>query len=147
MLRKILYPTDFSDVSKNALEYIKQLKESGVEEILVLHIIDERDLQFTYLYFLDEYRVDENLEQKLKVEAIRELGKIEGKLEDCGFKVTSRIELGVPLKEILKAEQREDISMIVIGSHGKSNVEEMFLGSVSEKVIRKCKKPVLVIKR
>jgi len=42
---------------------------------------------------------------------------------------------------------KEDISLIVIGSHGRSNLEEMLLGSVSEKVIRKCKKPVLVIKR
>ncbi len=41
MFRKILYPTDFSDVSKNALNYLKQLKESGAEEILVLHVIDE----------------------------------------------------------------------------------------------------------
>lgn len=147
MFRKILYLTDFSDVSKSALHYIKQLKESGVEEILVLHVIDERDFQFTYLYFMDEYRVDENLEQKLKDDALRELGKIEDKLKDCGFKVTSRIELGVPLKEILKTEQKEDISIIVIGSHGKSNIEEILLGSVSEKVIRKCKKPVLVIKR
>ena len=147
MFRKILYPTDFSDVSKSALEYIKQLKESGVEEISVFHVIDERDFQFTYLYFLDEYRDEGSLEQKLKDEAMQELGEIEDKLKDFGFKVTSRIELGVPLKEILKAEQKEDISIIVIGSHGKSNVEEMLLGSVSEKVIRKCKKPVLVIKR
>jgi len=147
MFRKILYLTDFSDVSKSALHYIKQLKESGVEEILVLHVIDERDFQFTYLYIMDEYRVDESLEQKLKDDALRELVEIESKLKDCGFKVTSRVELGVPLREILKAEQKEDISIIVIGSHGKSNIEEMLLGSVSEKVIRKCKKPVLVIKR
>jgi len=147
MFRKILYPTDFSDVSKRAMAYLKQLKKSGVEEILVLHVIDERNFQFNYLYFLDEYHVDGSLEQKLKNEAMRELGEIEDKLKDYGFKVTTRIEFGVPLKEILITEQKEDISIIVIGSHGKSNVEEMLLGSVSEKVIRKCKKPVLVIKR
>ncbi|RLG23437.1 universal stress protein, partial [Methanosarcinales archaeon] len=39
------------------------------------------------------------------------------------------------------------ISLIVIGSHGKSNVKEMLLGSVSEKVIKKSKRPVLVVKR
>jgi nucleotide-binding universal stress UspA family protein len=68
-------------------------------------------------------------------------------LKDWGFKVTSSVKLGVPIKEILTAEQKEDISIIVIGSHGKSNVEEMLLGSVSENIIRKCKKPVLVVKR
>jgi nucleotide-binding universal stress UspA family protein len=147
MFRKILYPTDFSDVSNIAIEYLRQLKESGIEEILVLHVIDERDLQFSYLYVFDEYSGDKDLKQKLKDEATKKLVEIKDKLKDCGFKITYRIEFGVPLKEILKAEQKKDISMIIIGSHGKSNVEEMLLGSVAEKVVRKCKKPVLVVKR
>ena len=147
MFRKILYPTDFSDVSKIAIEYIKQLKESGVKEILVLHVIDERDAQFNYLYIMDEYTGDKSLKQRLENEARKGLTEIKDKLKDFGFKITARIEFGVPLKEILKAEQEEDISIIIIGSHGKSNVAEMLLGSVSEKVVRKCKKPVLVVKR
>jgi nucleotide-binding universal stress UspA family protein len=147
MFRKILYPTDFSDVSKNALSYLKQLKKSGVEEIFVLHVIDKRDVQFSYLYLFDESSPDGNLEQKLKDEATRELKEIEGKLKEWGFKVLSRVKLGSPIKEILSAEQKEDISIIVIGSHGKSDLEEMLLGSVSENIIRKCKKPVLVVKR
>ena len=44
MFKKILYPTDFSDVSKKALEYIKQLKEAGTEEVIVLHVLDERGI-------------------------------------------------------------------------------------------------------
>ena len=147
MFRKILYPTDFSDVSKIAIEYIRQLKDSGVEELLVLHVIDERGLHYSYLYVLDEYIGDEGLKEKLKDEATKELAEIKNKLRDCGIKITSKIEFGVPLKEILKAEQKEDISIIIIGSHGKSNIEEMLLGSVSEKVVRKCKKPILVVKR
>ncbi len=147
MFRKILYPTDFSDVSKNALSYLKQLKKSGVEEIFVLHVIDKKDVQFSYLYLFDESSPDGNLEQKLKDEATRELKEIEGKLKEWGFKVLSRVKLGIPIKEILSAEQKEDISIIVIGSHGKSDLEEMLLGSVSENIIRKCKKPVLVVKR
>ena len=147
MFRKILYPTDFSDISKNVIEYIRQLKGSGVEEILVLHVIDERGLHYSYLYVLDEYIGEEDLKQRLKDDATKELDEIKNKLKDCGFKITPKIEFGVPLKEILKAEQKEDISITIIGSHGKSNVEEMLLGSVSEKVVRKCKKPVLVVKR
>jgi len=51
------------------------------------------------------------------------------------------------LREILRVEEEEGVSIIVIGSHGKTNIKEMLLGSVSEKVIRKSKNPVLVIKR
>ena len=64
-----------------------------------------------------------------------------------GLIVKVRIETGVPLKEILKVEEEEKVSAIVIGSHGKTNIKEMLLGSVSEKVIRRSKNPVLVIKR
>ena len=69
------------------------------------------------------------------------------KLKNEGLEVKTRIESGIPLQEILRAEAEEDVSVIVIGSHGMSNLQEIFLGSVSEKVIRKCKKPVLVVKR
>ena len=68
-------------------------------------------------------------------------------MKQHGLEVKVRIETGVPLKEILKVEEEEKVSAIVIGSHGKTNLEEMVLGSVSEKVIRKSKNPVLVIKR
>jgi nucleotide-binding universal stress UspA family protein len=68
-------------------------------------------------------------------------------LKKSGFNVKTRIDKGVPFREILKAEQEEDISVVVIGSHGVSCIEEMFLGSCSEKVIRKSRKPVLVVRR
>jgi len=84
---------------------------------------------------------------QLNKEARDEAMKIEKKLRESGFKVKVRIETGVPLREILKAEEEEKVSAIVIGSHGKTNLEQMFLGSVSEKVIRLSKSPVLIVKR
>ena len=45
MFEKILYPTDFSDVSKKALEYVKKLKDAGTKEVIVLHVIDEREME------------------------------------------------------------------------------------------------------
>jgi nucleotide-binding universal stress UspA family protein len=72
---------------------------------------------------------------------------MEDELKKLGFQVKVRIEREVPFREILKVEEEEDVSVIVIGSHGKSNIGEMLLGSVSEKVVRKSKKPVLIVKR
>ena len=51
------------------------------------------------------------------------------------------------IQEILRVEEEENISAIVMGSHGRSNLQKIFLGSVSEKVARRCKQPVLVVKR
>ena len=68
-------------------------------------------------------------------------------MTQSGLNVRVVIKRGVPLKEILKIEEEEKVSLIVIGSHGKTNIEEMLMGSVSEKVVRQAKSPVLVIKR
>ena len=45
MFKTILYPTDFSDVSKKALDYIRQLKEGGAETVILLHVVDRRSIQ------------------------------------------------------------------------------------------------------
>jgi len=144
MFEKILYPTDFSDVSKKALDYLAQLKDAGTKEIVVLHVIDERGIDAISRYGSGSA---ETIIGRIEKEAREEGKKIEKKLRQSGLNVKVRIETGVPLKEILKAEQEEKVSVIVIGSHGKTNIKEMLLGSVSEKVIRKSKNPVLVIKR
>ncbi|MFC1891975.1 universal stress protein [Thermodesulfobacteriota bacterium] len=145
MFEKILYPTDFSDVSKKALEYIKELKQSGLKEVIILHVIDSRILEASHGY-LSGKSFDEFKSARYE-DTIETLYKIEEELKNEGLEVKTRIEQGIPLQEILRVEAEENISAIVIGSHGMSNIKEMFLGSVSEKVIRKCKRPVLVVKR
>jgi len=144
MFKKILYPTDFSDVSKQAIDYIKQLRKGGSERIIVLHVIDERGMGAIERYASAS---SVEIEQRIMDDAKQELKIIEDEFKKSGFKVKTMIQRGVPLLEILKAEEEEDISVIVIGSHGKTNLEEIFLGSVSEKVARRCKSPVLIIKR
>lgn len=144
MFKKILFPTDFSDVSVKALDYIMSLKDVGVEVVVIIHVIDQRSVRV-----IDNLAImnSHELEREMMTRATEALEKVEKKLEDNGFEVKSLLKIGFPVIEILDAEKDEDVSIIIIGSHGKSNLEEIFLGSVSEKVIRKCKKPVFVIKR
>lgn len=144
MFAKILYPTDFSDVSKKALNYLKQLKDAGAKEIVILHVIDQRKIEAIALYGTSG---SFGFIEKMEEEASKEVIAIEAELKKCGFEARARIETGIPLREIMRVEEEEKVSLIVIGSHGKTNIREMFLGSVSEKVIRRAKNPVLVIKR
>ncbi len=144
MFKKILYPTDFSDVSKKAIDYIKKLRESGSETVIVLHVINQRGMQAVERYASGNSM---EVEQRIMDDAKQQIKVIEDELKKSGFKVKSMIKTGIPMREILKAEEEENVSVIVIGSHGRSNLEEIFLGSVSEKVSRKCKSPVLIVKR
>ena len=144
MFRKILYPTDFSDTANKAIPFLKQFKDTGTEEVIILHIIDTYRLRMPSIYmptnlisFID----------KMVIEATEKAQKIVDVLTDAGIGTRIRIEQGLPFREILRVENEEDVSIIVIGSHGKNNIEEMFLGSVSENVMRKSKSPVLIVKR
>lgn len=149
MFKKILYPTDFSDASKKALDYVKQLREAGAKEVIVLHVIDDREIPG----FIgpDEGAPVSGMQVEkmitlMEEDAEKETRATEAELRESGFDVRVRIEKGIPFRDILRVEEEEEVSVIVVGSHGKGVVKEMLLGSVSEKVIRKSKKPVLVIK-
>ena len=143
MFKTILYPTDFSEVSEKAFDYIKQLKEAGAEKVIVLHVIDQRTINAVHYHMENSQKLEINL----TAQAEEELQEIKKKLVDVGLEIETVLQTGFPAREILKAEKDNEVSVIVIGSHGRSNMEEMLLGSISEKVIRKCEKPVLVVKR
>ena len=145
MFRKVLFPTDFSEVSEKALRYIKELTKSGLKEVVVLHVVDIRILEASHGY-LSGKDIEDYQSGKIE-DACEALNRIEKELQGEGLVSKTRVEVGFPLQEILRVEKEEDVSMIVLGSHGLSNLQEIFLGSVSEKVIRRCKNPVLVIKR
>lgn len=145
IFKKVLFPTDFSVVSMKALEYVKELKELGTEEIVLLNVIKD---QYYYLWDdYDSFRKDlERPAEELKKEAQKKLITIAAELRERGFKVKAMIARGMPFSKILDVAQEEKISSIILGSHGKGILKKMVFGSVSEAVIRKSKYPVIVIK-
>jgi len=150
VFRRILFPTDFSDVAQKALGYVKRLRQGYAEEVVVLHVFDRRELRnlaavggITGNYpinFDEEFkRLEENHLTKVKM--------IIEDLKSIGFAAKGIVREGIPLKEILNVADEEKVSVIVLGSHGKSNLQEVMLGSVSEGVIKHSRQPVIIIKR
>jgi len=149
MFRKILCPTDFSDCAAKALEYAKRLREAGTESVIVIHVIDTRTIMLTNTAWvgLTPAEYEEQLQRQVKKDAEKKLEGIKEEIENVGLRPSVRVLAGIPFSEIIKTAEDEDVSLIVLGSHGRSNVKEMLLGSVSEKVVRKSKRPVLVVRR
>jgi len=143
MFRKILYTTDFSDVAHKALPYIEQLKQAGTEHVVILHVIDARSLELVS-FNPHEYR---NTENNLLELALDNLAYLKQQVEKSGLAVKVLVKNGDPSSQILKIAREERVSAIIIGSHGKSNLPETSIGSVSERVVRKAPVPVLLIKR
>jgi nucleotide-binding universal stress UspA family protein len=143
MFKKILFPTDFSDVSQKAVKYIKQLKGAGAQEVIVLHVIDEKEL-LVLSRVPDQYLQITTLMEK---EIAKDMAAVEADMAAEGFSVKLIVKTGKPFTEIMMTATEEKVSIIVVGSHGKSNIGEMLMGSVSENVIRHAKVPLLVISR
>ena len=154
MFTKILFPTDFSDTAGKSLQYIKALRNAGAQKIVLLNVIHQRILDsletiHKVAYFQDgRYEEDrEATEQKLEEERRKKMVPLVTELEAAGFEVITRIEKGHPVTEILKVEKDEAVSAIVMGSHGRNDIVEALIGTVSEKVVRRSKTPVLLVKR
>ena len=156
MYKKILYPTDFSETAELALNQVKAFRTLKAEEVILLYVIDERDIKKRDIFSLllgvaglnksvEEF--ENELKNKLIEEAKSKMESIKKELEDIGYKVKDIVVVGVPYKEIVKIAEDEGVDIIIMGSHGKSNLRDILLGSVTENVIKKSNKPVLVVKR
>ena len=146
MFSKILYPTDFSEEAIKALAYVKKLRQSGGREVIVLHVINQRIIDGLMRIAMTDTDIDK-WRAKAEDVARESIEEIKRELEKLGFHVTTVVRTGYPGTEILDVEGKEAPTIIVIGSHGRTNLGDMVLGSVSRQVIRKCKGPVMVIKR
>jgi ACR3 family arsenite transporter len=134
---KVLYPTDFSPNSQRAMQVIEQLQKDMTQEVVVVHIQDTRVL-VPYL--------QEKLKEFNRIDTER-LSAIKDRLIDLGYRVKMILKTGVPFREINAIAEEEDVSLIVLGSHGKSNVREAYTGSETEFITLQHVRPVLVIPR
>ncbi len=151
MLEKMLYPTDFSEVSRKALRYLKVLRGAGVKHVVLLRVINDKTMaaiaKGVALSGKDVAKFLKEVLESLRQEAWNDMRPIEEELKEAGFEVTTRVEEGVPQTKILEVAEEEKVSAIILGSHGRSNLSAVLLGSVSDYVIRHSKYPVIVIKR
>lgn len=132
--QKIIYPTDFSECSERAAEYIRQnLTKVGLKKVIVTHVVD------------DHHIVTISKKEKLRRQRRGQLLDIKERLVQAGLKVKEALLVGSPVAELLRIAGEEGATMIVMGSHGKGIFKETFLGSVSQEVIRMANKPVFII--
>ncbi|ACJ16983.1 universal stress protein [Thermococcus onnurineus NA1] len=133
MFEKILYPTDFSDVSLHALRNcIPRLLPLGVRELHLIHVVDITVAEFEAFELEDIYR--EKLEGLAR------------ELETKGVKVNPIVRISIPSIEIAEVAEENDIDLVVIPSMGENIWRTMFVGSTASNLARATKRPVLLLK-
>jgi nucleotide-binding universal stress UspA family protein len=138
----VLVPTDFSESASNALDLAATLVRPGGAGITILHVIEVPVAYSGEISVTDFARdLDTRSTQALDSAAARVKGRV-------SVPVETRSRIGYPGAQTLGAlEDDPSVDLVVMGSHGRTGIMRVLLGSVAEKIVRHAKCPVLVTRK
>ena len=155
-ITKILYATDLSENARYAFGYAVSLSARYNAPIIILHILEE--LSPTALMMVGDI-IGETRWVSLKREKEEQVvDSIKERLDEfhqdvkcdypgCEFVIEKTIvTTGQPVEQILHHAETTDCDLVVMGSHGQGMLAEVMIGSTSRRVLRRCRKPVMVIR-
>jgi nucleotide-binding universal stress UspA family protein len=138
-IRKLLLATDLSEASESATDHAFDLASSLDAALLIVSVIDPGSLLLPGGRF--RARIDQVRERREQLaQALVERGR------GLGIDVSFLVWTGDPGDQIVEAAEAEHVDMVLVGSHGRGAVGRLFLGSVSEHVVRNAPCPVLVVR-
>jgi nucleotide-binding universal stress UspA family protein len=135
----ILVPIDFSGYAEQALEYAIDLANKLSARLTLLHVIqlmpvgvvEGATLPYSYL-------------QELETDIQQRMETYRQRVQTAGLENAVVVEHGMPFQSIVDLARDQHVDLIVMGTHGRTGLAHMFLGSVAEKVVRLAPCPVLV---
>ena len=143
-VKRILCPVDFSDSSDHAMRYAAALAGTFGADLTLLHVVAPVVAALpgeTALPDMLQTNIDE------LVEACRKrLELTVDTLAADGLTVQHKVVNGVPFIEIIRYAREAETDLIVMGTHGRTGLGHLLIGSVAERVVRKAPCPVLTVK-
>jgi nucleotide-binding universal stress UspA family protein len=142
-IRKILYATDYSESSVPACDYALTLAGLAGAEVHVLHVIGE---------FADRRKSQIQpeamalLEREVELQAVKEMKDFCRDKFDENVRFQTEVVMGIPFQEILKRAESLPADLIVIGTHGRTGLEHVLVGSTAERLVRRSTIPVLTVR-
>ena len=142
-IKKILWPTDFSDFSFYALNYAVSFAKQYKAKLLILHVVD------VFIHdpaYLGPDVPDRSMFDDFEKKAQARLEEVVRKRIPAGIETEAIVRAGRAFAEIVRAAKEKEADMIVIATHGRTGLSHTMFGSTAEKVVRKAPCPVLSIK-
>jgi nucleotide-binding universal stress UspA family protein len=143
-LNRILVPVDFSKFSDNALGYACAFAEQFGAELHLMHVLQDVVAMMPEpgLFVPPSGDWLEDLEKSAR----DELAKLPEPAMRGKLQVVREVRQGAPFLEIIRYAREHKVDLIVLGTHGRSGLAHVLLGSVAEKVVRKSPCPVLSVR-
>ena len=155
-IKKILYTTDLSQNARYAFSYAASLANRYDAGVTIFHVLEDisptaDSLAINIIGKKKWEELRDNNEKEVLDTIKSRLEKfcedVQSKLPSCPF-ITDNIlvKIGNPVEEILQEVENNSYDMVVMGAHGHGVMSDAIMGSVSRRVIRRCKRPVLVVR-
>ena len=138
---RIIVPTDGSDEAKKAVKKALFMAKHLGTDVVAMYVIDT---SFLARFPSPDDIMSFNWDKFLQKEALDALDKVEKMGKRMGIKVIKKMVEGIPDEEIIKEARKDDL--IVMGSKGKTALDRILLGSVSEKVVHHASCPVMIVR-
>jgi nucleotide-binding universal stress UspA family protein len=147
-MNRILVPYDFSKLADNALDFACQLAQKAkAKEILLLNVVEhpsESKLKTMGATSMDPM---ENIYFTKLVQLVEDKLKTKiSNIDYSGVNVEYKIQLGNPYNTLAVEVAEEEVDMVIMGTSGAEGLEEFFVGSNAERVVRTAKAPVITLK-
>jgi nucleotide-binding universal stress UspA family protein len=143
MFKRILIPTDGSEIGQGALEQGLTLAKMSGGEVTILYAIENPYEPFqSYASQPPEYL--EKLMSDYKAEAKKVLSRITDEAISRGVQTRALLVENHPVPAILEAAKDHDL--VVMATHGRKGIDRVMMGSVTDKVLHNCSTPVLVVR-
>jgi len=139
-LKSILVPVDFSESARKALQYALAFARLFKAEITLLHVAPELAEESRVTFSMPE------LQQELLQDAAQNLAKEIERAATPEVSLKPVVKKGTPYYEIVEAAREMNADLIVIGTHGRTGLKHVFMGSTAERVVRHAPCPVLVVR-
>lgn len=142
-IKKILVPIDFSEHSKHALIYAKELAQSYQAQLQLLHVIERPPLPAFYSW--DAIFSPESLPD-VEAESKKALANLSREFELSTIATDIYVINGKASRDIAKFAEEHKTDLIVISTHGLTGLKHLLIGSTTEKVIRSAPCPAFIVK-
>jgi nucleotide-binding universal stress UspA family protein len=141
-IKTILVPTDFSDYAEYAYNWALGLAADCNAKIILFHATPT----MSHLAFPESVYYPDlaKMERELIADAEKQVAAFAAKKGTSAVAVETRVALGEAVWEICRMAERAHADLIIMGSHGRTGLSHVVLGSVAERVVRHAGCPVLV---
>jgi nucleotide-binding universal stress UspA family protein len=143
-IRRIVHATDFSPASRPAFARALDLARASRAELIALHVMTPLVLYPADAYVLPE--TYDRLLEDMRADASRQLDRLVARAKAAGVRARGLIVVGIPHERIVRAARSARADLIVIGTHGRTGMARLFLGSVAARVIATASCPVLSVR-